>query len=172
MEVVVTFTPWPFFPREGTPVPIEMEAGWAPEPVWTFRCRENLVSSSGIRNPGPSSPYPSHDNDHFFYSTIHLSTRLPASILGISCYPRIIQIPFYVHKYYINQSKYPYCQRDLWGSIGGLLEWVTAQSYRCLLTFHNNLVNHTHIQHNDRSVLNLTPLVYISFEKESATFGA
>jgi len=25
-------------------VPIELEAGWTPEPVWTFRRREKLLS--------------------------------------------------------------------------------------------------------------------------------
>ena len=31
----------PFDPREGEPVPIAQEAGWAPEPVWTDA--KNLV---------------------------------------------------------------------------------------------------------------------------------
>jgi hypothetical protein len=29
-------------PREGPPVPIVQEAGWAPEPVWTQTLKENF----------------------------------------------------------------------------------------------------------------------------------
>jgi hypothetical protein len=32
---VVKFKSWLLYPQERTPVPIEQEAGWAPEHVWT-----------------------------------------------------------------------------------------------------------------------------------------
>jgi hypothetical protein len=32
---VVNATPRPLYPQERDPVPTELEAGWAPEPVWT-----------------------------------------------------------------------------------------------------------------------------------------
>jgi hypothetical protein len=38
---VVNFTPWPLYPWEITPVPIELEARWAPWPVWSLRIRES-----------------------------------------------------------------------------------------------------------------------------------
>jgi hypothetical protein len=36
-----------------TPVSIAKEAGWAPQPVWTFRRRE--ISLVLVRNPTPGS---------------------------------------------------------------------------------------------------------------------
>jgi len=33
---VVNFTPWPPYPQEGMPVPIDYKAGWAPQSVWTI----------------------------------------------------------------------------------------------------------------------------------------
>ena len=41
MEVVVNVKTWLLYPRVETPVPIELEAGWAPEEIWTF-WTENL----------------------------------------------------------------------------------------------------------------------------------
>ena len=38
MEVMIIFTP-----GEGAPVLIEQEAGWAPQPVWTFRELKNIL---------------------------------------------------------------------------------------------------------------------------------
>ena len=35
-------------PQEGTPVRIEYEAGWAPEPVWTFGEEKNLFPLLGV----------------------------------------------------------------------------------------------------------------------------
>jgi hypothetical protein len=48
---MVNFTLWQFYARERTSVPIELEAGWAPEPIWTFRKREKSLDSIGIRTP-------------------------------------------------------------------------------------------------------------------------
>ena len=31
---MVNFTPRPLYPRESTTIPIEDEAGWAPDPIW------------------------------------------------------------------------------------------------------------------------------------------
>jgi hypothetical protein len=45
---VVSVTPRPLFTTGKDPVPIEQEAGWTPEPVWTGA--ENLVPA-GIRCP-------------------------------------------------------------------------------------------------------------------------
>jgi hypothetical protein len=36
-------------PGKGPPVPIEQEAGWAPEPVWTQRLEEKSSASVGDR---------------------------------------------------------------------------------------------------------------------------
>jgi hypothetical protein len=44
------------YPRgEDRPVPIVLEAGWAPGPVWAQRLEENLLHLPGIesRSPGP-----------------------------------------------------------------------------------------------------------------------
>ena len=45
---MVNATPRPLYPREGDPVPIAYEAGWAPGLVWTGV--ENLAPT-GIRSP-------------------------------------------------------------------------------------------------------------------------
>jgi hypothetical protein len=45
---VVNATPQPFYPREGDPSPIFLEAGWAPGPAITGA--ENLAPT-GIRTP-------------------------------------------------------------------------------------------------------------------------
>jgi hypothetical protein len=38
-----------FSPGKGPPVPSGSEAGWAPEPVWTQRLRENTFPFAGDR---------------------------------------------------------------------------------------------------------------------------
>jgi hypothetical protein len=38
-------------PRNGPPVPIVQEAGWAPEPVWTQRLEEKSFTPAGDRTP-------------------------------------------------------------------------------------------------------------------------
>jgi hypothetical protein len=38
-------------PGKGPQVPIEQEAGWAPEPVWTQRLEEKSCVSVGYRTP-------------------------------------------------------------------------------------------------------------------------
>ena len=45
---VVKATPRPLYPRERDPIPVLLEAGWAPGPVWTGM--ENLAPI-GIRSP-------------------------------------------------------------------------------------------------------------------------
>ena len=48
-KAVVSVTLWQFYPRERTPVPIDVGAVWTPEPVWTFGDEKitDLDSSSG-----------------------------------------------------------------------------------------------------------------------------
>jgi hypothetical protein len=42
--------PTALYPRgKGPSVPIEQEAGWAPEPVWTQRLEEKSFASAGNR---------------------------------------------------------------------------------------------------------------------------
>jgi hypothetical protein len=49
---VVSITPRPrFTPGIRPPVPIEQEAGWTPEPVWTQRLEEKSSASVGDRTP-------------------------------------------------------------------------------------------------------------------------
>jgi hypothetical protein len=36
LRSLVNFTPRTLYPRQRTPVLFEYDAGWAPEPVWTF----------------------------------------------------------------------------------------------------------------------------------------
>jgi hypothetical protein len=45
---------------KGPPVPIEQEAGWAPEPVWTKRIEEKYFAPAGNLTPiaRSSSPQP------------------------------------------------------------------------------------------------------------------
>jgi hypothetical protein len=46
-------------PGKGPPVAIVLEAGWAPEPVWTQRLEEKSFPLPGIepRSPGPPLSY-------------------------------------------------------------------------------------------------------------------
>jgi hypothetical protein len=39
------------YPGKGPQVPIGMEAGWAPGPVWTQRLEEKSCASAGDRTP-------------------------------------------------------------------------------------------------------------------------
>jgi hypothetical protein len=55
MDVVVNFMPWPIYSQE-EPVPIEHNAGWAPEPVWMFWWREKSLTPAHIQTWG----YPVH----------------------------------------------------------------------------------------------------------------
>jgi hypothetical protein len=41
MEIVFNVKTWLLYPRVESPIPIDLEAGWTPEEVWTF-LRENL----------------------------------------------------------------------------------------------------------------------------------
>lgn len=43
---MANFTPWSLYPRERTPVPIELEDVWASELLWAFRRRYEYVSPS------------------------------------------------------------------------------------------------------------------------------
>jgi hypothetical protein len=43
-------------PGKGPPVPIVQVAGWAPEPVWTQKLEENLLSLPGIEPRSPGRP--------------------------------------------------------------------------------------------------------------------
>jgi hypothetical protein len=54
---VVYFTPRPLFSWERTPIPTEQDAGWAPEPVWSFGRTENLLPLPGFR-PRTVQPVP------------------------------------------------------------------------------------------------------------------
>jgi hypothetical protein len=38
-------------PGKGPPIPIEQEAGWATEPVWTHRIEEKSFVPAGDRTP-------------------------------------------------------------------------------------------------------------------------
>jgi len=48
---VVNFTPRLLFYWERTPIPTEQDAGWAPEPVWSFWRRDKSPAPTGIRAP-------------------------------------------------------------------------------------------------------------------------
>ena len=56
-RTVVNFTPQPLEPPETTTVSTELEAGWAPETVWTFLEKRKSLAPTAIRNPGPCSRY-------------------------------------------------------------------------------------------------------------------
>ena len=47
---MASFNSCPLYPQEVTLIPNELEAGWIPEPVWTFWVREKIHASVGIRN--------------------------------------------------------------------------------------------------------------------------
>jgi hypothetical protein len=48
MGWVVSATFRPPYPQARRPIAIEYEAEWAPDPVWTFRRRENLSPMPGF----------------------------------------------------------------------------------------------------------------------------
>ena len=50
---MIYFTPCPLYPLERTPVPIEYETGWAPEPV--FLKKRKVFCSYWNSIPGPSN---------------------------------------------------------------------------------------------------------------------
>ena len=50
-SLVVSITLRPLYSREGTPLPIEQEAGWATRPFWTFWPRGKLLVRNGTRTP-------------------------------------------------------------------------------------------------------------------------
>jgi hypothetical protein len=50
-RLVVSITLQPIYSREGTPVPIEQEAVWATQPVWTFWPRGKVLARNGTRTP-------------------------------------------------------------------------------------------------------------------------
>lgn len=52
---VVIFTPRLLYVRERTPISIELEAGVAPEPIWTVLEKRKIASPFLDSNPGPSS---------------------------------------------------------------------------------------------------------------------
>ena len=45
---VVNFMPWLLYPKEGTPVPLEQEVGWAPGAVWTFGGEKHFFTTEGF----------------------------------------------------------------------------------------------------------------------------
>ena len=53
---VVNITPPPLFTLEVNPVPIEQEAGWVPETVWTFWRREKYLAPVRSVQPGYAIP--------------------------------------------------------------------------------------------------------------------
>ena len=56
---LVNSTPRPLYPLKEAEAPIVKEAGWSPEPVWTFWGREDYLVPAGTRTSGSSSPFPS-----------------------------------------------------------------------------------------------------------------
>jgi hypothetical protein len=52
---MINFTLRPLYTRERNPVPIEYDAGWVQEPVWTFWRGEKSLFSTGIRTFQPVS---------------------------------------------------------------------------------------------------------------------
>ena len=55
---VVNFTPQSLYPWEITRVHIKLEAGWAPELIWTFWRRVKYFARTGIWTPDSSSRSP------------------------------------------------------------------------------------------------------------------
>jgi len=47
----VNFTSRLLFSMERTPIPTEQDAGWTPQPVWSFWRREKSPAPTGIRAP-------------------------------------------------------------------------------------------------------------------------
>jgi hypothetical protein len=45
---VVNITPWPLYPRERNPIPIEKEASWAQQPIWTVWREKYLVTTAAL----------------------------------------------------------------------------------------------------------------------------
>jgi hypothetical protein len=49
MEVRVNFMPQSLYPWNGTPVPVEPEAVWTLETVWTFWGKQKFLAPTSIR---------------------------------------------------------------------------------------------------------------------------
>jgi hypothetical protein len=60
-------------PGKGTPVPIEQEAGWAPEPVWTQRLEEKSLASAEDQTYTDKCPYEMQEQmeDPVWYTGIY-----------------------------------------------------------------------------------------------------
>jgi hypothetical protein len=76
----VNFTPQPLNPQERSPLPIEQEAGWAPELVWMIWRVENILSLPGFKPQiirSVASQYANHTilapirSDYTWYITFH-----------------------------------------------------------------------------------------------------
>ena len=86
MGWVVSATPWPLYLRERDPVPIVLEAGWAPGPVWTSA---EILASTVIRFPDRPARgellyrlrYPGRES--FDRRPTQISTKLTFSAPGI-----------------------------------------------------------------------------------------
>jgi hypothetical protein len=78
---VASRTPRPLYPREGDPVPLLLEAGWAPGPVWT--AAENLTPN-GIRSP--DRPARSESLYRLRYPGPYVHEIVSLKILDYSCF--------------------------------------------------------------------------------------
>ena len=69
---VANFTPRPFYPREGNPVP----TGWTAEPMWTVWSKERFLVSTRIRTPDHPArrlPHTASVGGKMFCKVVHIT---------------------------------------------------------------------------------------------------
>jgi len=78
-SVQLASRPVRIIPGEGTPVPTEQKAGWAPETAWTFWRREKSIAPIGIRAP-----------DHPAHGLVSIAGNLAEVSLGFPPPPLLL----------------------------------------------------------------------------------